>query len=208
MAALSEARVAELLAPYVTGSFARNGTNGSSPELYRQIITYVSLLQRWNQRTNLTSIREPEQIVRRHFGESLFAGVYLQERLASGATILDIGSGAGFPGLPIQMLLPGTRVTLAESQGKKVAFLREVVRTLGLPATVWAGRVEDLPPTRRFDAVTLRAVERMDIASEHARERVQPGGLLVLIVGAASVTSPTHLKIPASDSGFLSVEQI
>src|SRR5580658_4282339 len=125
MPSLSESRIAELLAPYL-------GDAPVPPALYAQLGSYLELLLRWNARTNLTAIREPEGIVCRHFGEGLFCGLRLAERLpATGATLLDFGSGAGFPGLPIQLLLPELRVTLAESQGKKAAFLREAVRTLG-----------------------------------------------------------------------------
>lgn len=87
-----------------------------------QLLRYLVLLQRWNRVTNLTSIRSEVEIVQRHFGESLFAAA----AVATSATdLLDIGSGAGFPGLPIALVRPDTRVTLAESQGKKAAFLRE-----------------------------------------------------------------------------------
>jgi hypothetical protein len=108
---LSEERIAKLIEPYV-GPDAPEG-------LYGQLSAYLDLLMKWNARTNLTSIRQPEEIVRRHFGESLFAGIQLKPRVEEGATLLDFGSGAGFPGIPIQLLLPTVRVTLAESQGKK-----------------------------------------------------------------------------------------
>jgi 16S rRNA (guanine527-N7)-methyltransferase len=111
-----------ILAPYL-------GTYPPPADLYPQLSAYLDLLLKWNARTNLTAIRDPEEIVRRHFGESLFAGVHLAAKLSSEATLLDLGSGAGFPGLPIQLLLPGLQVTLAESQNKKATFLREAVRT-------------------------------------------------------------------------------
>jgi hypothetical protein len=161
MPTLPESRIAALLAPYL-------GDDPPPPNLLPQLSTYLDLLLRWNQRTNLTAIREPEEIVRRHFGESLFAGRHLTPLLtttdvssrpesspredaverpaAPPPTLLDYGSGAGFPGLPIQLLLPELRVTLAESQGKKASFLREAIRTLGLQTEVWAARVETWPP--------------------------------------------------------------
>ena len=149
--------------------------------LYAQLSAYLDLLLKWNARTNLTAIREPEEMVRRHFGESLFAGMHLGTRLSPGASVLDFGSGAGFPGLPIQLLHPEFQVTLAESQGKKASFLREAVRTLGLTTEVWADRVEAMPlvhgAPRRFDAVTLRAVDNMQQALAEARQRVVPGRL-------------------------------
>lgn len=105
--------------------------------------------------------------MRRHFGESLFAARHLPE----GATLLDLGSGAGFPGLPIQLLHPEMTVTVAESQGKKASFLREAVRTLGLKSEVWAARIESMAPERRFEIVALRAVDKMPDALALARER-------------------------------------
>ena len=149
MPTLSESAIANLLAPYIA----------SAPSsLYGQLSTYLDLLLKWNARTNLTAIRDPEEIVRRHFGESLFAARHLDPATA---TLMDFGSGAGFPGLPIALLHPEIRVTLAESQNKKASFLREVIRTLGLPTEVWPERVESLPPGRQFDTVTLRAVDHM-----------------------------------------------
>src|SRR5437762_12857626 len=131
MPTLSEAEIADLLVPYLPDPPAT---------LLPQLSSYLDLLLKWNARTNLTAIRDPEEIVRRHFGESLFAAGHLpvEDLGVSGPdsgpiTLLDLGSGAGFPGLPIALLCPGVQVTLAESQNKKAAFLREFVRTLSLP---------------------------------------------------------------------------
>ena len=151
---LTPSRIAELVDAYISPD-----TTVPAP-LYEQLSVYLELLLKWNARTNLTAIREPEEIVRRHFGESLFAA----QHLGDCATLLDFGSGAGFPGLPIQLLRPKLQVTLAESQNKKSTFLREVVRTLGLKTEVWANRVEAMPATRLFDVVALRAVDNMDAA--------------------------------------------
>ena len=149
MPTLTEARIATLLEPYLAPG---TGAAPVPPSLYAQLSAYLDLLLKWNARTNLTAIREPEEMVRRHFGESLFAGMHLGTRLSPGASLLDFGSGAGFPGLPIQLLHPEFQVTLAESQGKKASFLREAVRTLGLPTEVWPGRVEAMPAVARSAA--------------------------------------------------------
>src|SRR5205823_10935323 len=116
MSTLSESAIADLLTRYL---------EHGSPSLYAQLSTYLDLLLKWNARTNLTAIRDPEEIVRRHFGESLFAAGHLpvEDLGVSGPdsgpiTLLDLGSGAGFPGLPIALLCPGVQVTLAESQNK------------------------------------------------------------------------------------------
>lgn len=183
MPTLPEETIAELLRPYL-GAGAGQIEN-TRPALYAQLSTYLDLLLRWNARTNLTAVRDPEEIVRRHFGEGLFLAVHLEGRLAPGATLLDFGSGAGFPGIPVQLFLPELRCCLAESQGKKAAFLREVVRTLGLTTEVWAERVESLPAERRFDCVALRAVDRMEEAILVAQERLAPGGLLAVLGGRA-----------------------
>jgi 16S rRNA (guanine527-N7)-methyltransferase len=178
---LPEERFQELLAPFLSGC-RRNIPESLLPRLS----VYLDLLLRWNARTNLTAIRDPEQIVSRHFGESLFAGCCLAGRMAEGTTLLDLGSGAGFPGLPIQLLYPETAVVLAESQGKKAAFLREAVRALGVKTEVWAARVETMPPDRLFEVVTLRAVDRMESMRAVGLERLRAGGQLVeLATGTA-----------------------
>ncbi len=177
MPTLSDARMAELLTPFVANASLL------TPQVLAQFSSYLELLLRWNARTNLTSVREPEDIVQRHFGESVFAAKILASRVAAGDSLLDLGSGAGFPGVPIHIFLPQLQVTLAESQGKKASFLREVARSLGVTAEVWAARVETMPWERRFNIVTLRAVDRMDAAVSAATDRVSEDGLLVLLTG-------------------------
>jgi len=142
------------------------------PEILVKLQTYLDLLLKWNARLNLTAIRTPEGIIQRHFGESIFAA----QNLPAGIwTLLDFGSGGGFPGVPIALCRPEIRVVLAESQLKKAAFLREAVRTLSLEnALVFAGRVEALD--REFDAVTLRAVDKMEDACRIAVGKLASGG--------------------------------
>ena len=166
MPTLSTLNIRTLLEPYLPVC---------TEALAEQLSRYLDVLLKWNARTNLTAIREPAEIVRRHFGESLFAGQHLPEA----ATLLDFGSGAGFPGLPIQLLRPELAVTVSESQNKKASFLREVVRTLSLKTEVWVDRVEAMPPVRRFDVVSLRAVDDMQVALAAAAPRA--GGYLVLL---------------------------
>jgi 16S rRNA (guanine527-N7)-methyltransferase len=145
---------------------------------------YLALLLRWNARTNLTSIRTPEGILRRHFLESILAARALPTHLH---TLLDFGSGAGFPGLPIALCRPALAVTLAESQHKKAAFLREAVRTLQLPVTVHSGRAQTLATP--FDCVTLRAVDSMAESISAAIPLVTPGGWLALLTTHSQVAS-------------------
>lgn len=153
-------QIERMVQPYLAG-----GT--LPPRVYTQLEQYLDLLLRWNARTNLTSIRDPAEIVLRHFGESVFTA----QQIGSCTTLLDFGSGAGFPGVPIQLVRPDLNITLAESQNKKASFLREVIRSLGLPTQVWGGRVEMMPEARKFDVVTLRAVDRMEITAISASRR-------------------------------------
>jgi 16S rRNA (guanine527-N7)-methyltransferase len=199
MPTLPNDRIAALLTPYLQGA--------TLPQtVIPQLSAYLDLLLKWNARTNLTAIRDPEQIVRRHFGESLFTGLQLLPRLQPGATLLDFGSGAGFPGLPIQLLLPDLHVTLAESQHKKASFLREAVRTLNLATEVWSDRVESIPSTRLFDVITLRAVDRMPEAITAAYTHVAPDGWLITL-STDLVPGATALALPGSAPGWLNLIQ-
>jgi len=149
------------------------GMEGLDGQVSARFGTYLELILRWNARTNLTAIRDPEGIIQRHFLESIACARMLPVGIA---TLLDFGSGAGLPGIPIAICRPEIAVTLAESQGKKAAFLREAVRGLELNAAVFAGRAESLPT--QFDCVTLRAVDRMEHAIQAAKVLVRLGGWL------------------------------
>jgi 16S rRNA (guanine527-N7)-methyltransferase len=263
-------RIAELLEPFLQGSSATGQRPRANDALCRHISTYIDILLRWNARINLTAIRDPEEIVTRHFGESLFAARQLfpeeagfgdrgfgdrgfgdrasgdRERAAlqgrvshteeAGAsapeviTAADLGSGAGFPGIPIKLWTPHLTLTLIESNQKKIAFLREVVRALTLThVNVFPGRAEQLlaqrsdsdpagkGPTRypRFDLVTLRAVERFAHVLPVAASLVSPAGRLALLIGVsqldqAQATLPAiawepPIPVPRSQSRILLV---
>jgi 16S rRNA (guanine527-N7)-methyltransferase len=195
--------IAELLEPYVGPYAAAPGEPAFPtpdwPHIYAQLSIYLELIAKWNARINLTAIRTPEEIVRRHFGESLFAGL----RLGACQTLLDFGSGAGFPGLPIQLLRPDVAVTVAESRSRKAAFLHEAARSLNLRAEVWAGRVEAMPASRRFDAVTLRAVDNMGAALGEAGRRASRRILILTTqnVGGSRALLPSELveQFPVRD---------
>lgn len=197
---LSPAQIADLLAPY-------RPADAEWSDLYPHLATYLDLLLKWNARTNLTAIRDPEQIVRRHFGESLFAA----QHIGRTNSLLDLGSGAGFPGVPIQLLRPEIAVTLAESQSKKAAFLHELVRTLNLRSEVWPRRAELLSADRTFDIVTLRAVDAMPTAIAEAKRRSRSRVLVLTTRDAspASLLRPefhSHaIPLPASTHSILLV---
>jgi len=197
---MTPSHLQSLLTPYL-------GDHPTPEPLYDQLTTYLDLLLKWNARTNLTAIRDPEEIVRRHFGESLFAAVHLAPKLAPNATLLDFGSGAGFPGLPIQLLLPHLRVTLAESQNKKSTFLREVVRTLALPTQIHAARVETLPAEALFDAITLRAVDNTPAALAAAKPHLAPAGWLVLLTAEPPTTPAETHPVPNTTASLLTLQQ-
>jgi 16S rRNA (guanine527-N7)-methyltransferase len=183
---LTAEAIAALLEPYRAAATKGAGGAGLAQAglvgICEQLAVYLDLILKWNARINLTAIREPEEIVRRHFGESLFVGA----RLGDCGTLLDYGSGAGFPGVPIQLLRPDVQVTLAESRQKKAVFLREVVRSLGLRTEVWADRVDAMPPERQFDVVAMRAVDDMGAAVRDAARRAKER---VMIVGSSGSTA-------------------
>jgi 16S rRNA (guanine527-N7)-methyltransferase len=187
LATMEAARIATLLEPFL-------GATPPPAKLVAQLQTYLDLLLRWNARMNLTAVRDPEHIVGRHFGESLFAARVLRDagafasRSGLSPTLADVGSGAGFPGIPIKLAVPEVGLTLIESQNKKGTFLREVIRILDLDgAEVFFGRAErwNLPA----DIVTLRAVEKFERALPAAATLVGQGGCLCLLLGAEQVKS-------------------
>ncbi len=214
---METSRIASLLAPFL--DHASSLTNAQ----LEQISTYIDLLIRWNFRVNLTAIRAPDEIVTRHFGESFFAARHLfpcgedtpvresksqpPNPLASPnpphtsapavqvrPLLLDIGSGAGFPGLPIKIWSPDTPVTLIESNNKKVAFLREAIRALTLAdINVSATRAEDLPDSVA-NTVTLRAVEHFDQILPTAIRLLAPAGRLALLIGHSQFKVSKHLS--------------
>jgi 16S rRNA (guanine527-N7)-methyltransferase len=141
-----------------------------------QFAEYLQLLLRWNSRLNLTAVRRPAEIVQRHLLECIQCAQALPEV----ATLLDFGSGAGLPGVPIAIVRPEIQVRLGESQGKKAAFLREVARMLELNTEIFDGRIEKMAAERVFDCVTLRAVDNMVEACRAGANRARPGGWLVV----------------------------
>jgi 16S rRNA G527 N7-methylase RsmG len=236
---MNPARIAELLAPFL-GNACHLTANDID-----HISTYIDILLRWNARINLTAVRDPDDMVTRHFGESLFAARILfpkrnqvgtaalgcpdelrsaerreghdfrhngntreqedsseggraalhrravrektSEAQTPGPTHADIGSGAGFPGIPIKLWRPELALTLIESNQNKATFLREVARTLTLTnINVLAARAETLSKTT-FDVVTLRAVERFESILPVAARLVSAGGRLALLIGSAQL---------------------
>jgi 16S rRNA (guanine527-N7)-methyltransferase len=147
-------------------------------------LLFLSELKKWNQKINLTAIRADQDIVIKHFLDSFsfikgFAPV-------EGLKLLDMGSGAGFPALPLKIAIPGISVTMVESVKKKAAFLRHIIRTLRLPgAEVSDKRTEELPDSfhSKFDVVTARAFADMKTALAAGKPFLKSNGIMVLSRG-------------------------
>ena len=179
---METAAIAHLLEPFIELDETR----------LRAISTYIDLLLKWNARINLTAIREPGEIVQRHFGESLFAARHLLEQKLP-QTAIDLGSGAGFPGVPFALLAPEVHVTLIESQQKKATFLKELVHVLGLKnVKVFSDRAENYPAAA--DLVMLRAVEKFEQALLMAIRLTSAGGGVALMIGSAQVEAARRLS--------------
>ncbi len=261
------ARIAELLQPFLstpchsepgrrpseslpraTPSRQAKGSRGEPAVLsaaqLQSISTYIDILLHWNARINLTAIRTPEEIVSRHFGESLFAARHLFPAAPSAysvpsavkdldadadvdvaearspkaeARVADLGSGAGFPGVPIKIWAPNIALTLIESNQKKATFLRELARALTLTdINIQNTRAETLSPST-FDAVTLRAVERLPKVLPVAVTLLAPNGRLGLLISSSQqestcsalpdMTWDLPVPIPNSQSRILLVGQ-
>lgn len=176
---LDQVRVRELLAPF---DFSL------SAEAVNKLLVYLDLLIRWNRKINLTAIETPEECVTRHFGESFLASKILQ---LSGR-LLDIGSGAGFPGLAIKLIAPELDVILLEPVAKKRAFLKETARVCGITRVQVLGtRIEEFAPaqvSQSFDVITVRAVGGLGPLIRNAAVLLKSGGHLCLWVGRHQVT--------------------
>jgi 16S rRNA (guanine527-N7)-methyltransferase len=192
---------------------AKAGAKSLDDALASRFEAYLSLFLRWNERLNLSSVRDEEGIISRHLVESIIVASALPEGIA---TLLDFGSGAGLPGIPIALCRPEVAVTLSESQGKKAAFLREAVRSLGLNTNVHSARAEELQ--EHFDCVILRAVDRMLRAVTSAVLLVAPMGWLALMTTdgelsrlQAAAGAPFRwsepLRLPGSESRILALGQ-
>lgn len=154
-----------------------------SPQQIADTLTYVNLLNKWNSRINLTAVRSPQEIVTRHFGESFFAAQTLLPKEYRGSMV-DLGSGAGFPGIPVAMFAAHAQVTLIESNAKKATFLNEVLRSLDLKnVRVFASRAEEYAHTASL--VTMRAVEKFETSLVLASGLVESGGKLAVMIGKA-----------------------
>jgi 16S rRNA (guanine527-N7)-methyltransferase len=144
-----------------------------------QLASYLRLLARWNQAYNLTSIRDPAGMATRHIGDSLTVLPFL-----AGDRVLDVGAGAGLPGIPVAVARPAVRVTLLDSQIKKARFLHQAVAELGLGnAEAVHARVEDYRPVQPFTTIICRAFASLAEFVAAASRLLAPGGRLVAMKG-------------------------
>ena len=182
---VTDEKITSLLQPFLA-------PDSLSHDQLQRVKLYLDLLLKWNAKVNLTAIRSPEEIVSRHFGESFFAARELAKAAPDAASAVDIGSGAGFPGLPIKLWLPEIDLTLIESNQKKAAFLREAIRTLGIyNVEVKAVRAEQL--SSKHEIVTLRAVEQFERVLSIAFGLMAPKAVLSLLIGNSQTSVAKRL---------------
>ena len=155
---------------------------------YNQFITYMRLLQEWNEKINLTAITEDEEVIKKHFIDCIKA--FKSEAVKNAKTIIDVGTGAGFPGLPIAIMDPSIKVTWLDSLNKRINFLNTVVRSLDLNnVTTIHSRAEDgarqVELREKFDVAISRAVANMAVLSEFCIPYVKLNGYFVALKGPA-----------------------
>ena len=146
---------------------------------------YHRLLSEWNEKMNLTAITDPVAVAEKHFADSLAALPYLKP----GMKVVDVGTGAGFPGVPLLIMEPGLELTLADSLQKRLTFLDALLKELGLKAALVHGRAEDLGQNKlyreQFDAALSRAVANLPVLLELTTPFVRVGGTAIAYKGDA-----------------------
>ena len=146
----------------------------------------MRLLQEWNEKVNLTTIIEDEEVIKKHFIDCIKA--FKSKPIREAKTVIDVGTGAGFPGIPIAIMNPKTKVTLLDSLNKRVNFLNTVVNELGLTnVTTIHARAEDgarkVELREKFDVATSRAVANMAVLTEFCMPYVKVKGYFVALKG-------------------------
>ena len=155
-------------------------------EQLNQFYKYMNLLLEWNEKINLTAITDPNEVILKHFIDSLTINKYIKEN----STLADVGTGAGFPGIPLKILRPDLKITLVDSLNKRINFLNEVINKLNLVniETVHS-RIEDFGKDKKyresFDFVTARAVANLAVLSEYLLPIAQVGGQCVCMKGSS-----------------------
>ena len=150
-----------------------------SPPIQGQLLQFLRILEKWNQTYNLTAVRDPEQMVPRHLLDSLAVLPYLQ-----GARVLDVGTGAGLPGIPLALARPDLAFTLLDSNAKKTRFVSQAAHELGLKnVTVVQERAEKFHPEQKFDTLIARALASIPDMLASGRHLVAPQGCFLFMKG-------------------------
>jgi 16S rRNA (guanine527-N7)-methyltransferase len=169
---------------YLTAGTQRLGLS-LSPEQLQRLLRFRTLLLEWNQRINLTSITDPQEVLSKHFLDSLSCLLAIPDwQTRPEASLLDVGSGGGFPGIPLALARPTWQVTLLEATGKKVRFLEEAIAQLGLSnVAALQGRAEEVAHNARhraqYDLVTARGLASLPVLLEYCLPFCRPGGLVI-----------------------------
>ena len=155
------------------------------PEQLDNFQTYVKELLDWNRRVNLTAITDPFQVERLHFLDSLTVSLALPAQVKSCGTLCDVGSGAGFPGVPLKMAFPGIKLTVVDSSAKRTGFLERLISILGLAdVEVINGRAEEVGQRsefrENFDVVVSRAVAETRVLLEYTLPLCRVDGLVIM----------------------------
>lgn len=178
-----EAHLAEGLARL--GMSATPGQTGA-------LLHFLALLHKWNRAFNLTALKDPADLVVRHILDSLTARPYL-----AGQAVLDVGAGAGLPGIPLAVFEPSRRFTLLDSSGKKIRFLRQVLLEIALPnVALVQARAESYRPESPFDTVVCRAFGTLAKFARCCGQLVAPGGRLVAMKGRYPAAELARLPSP------------
>ncbi|MDR3490877.1 MAG: 16S rRNA (guanine(527)-N(7))-methyltransferase RsmG [Gammaproteobacteria bacterium] len=162
----------------LTSALTKNGYTYSD-ETLKKLLTYLELLQKWNKVFNLTAIADPEDMVWLHIIDSLAVGPYLQ-----GKRIIDVGTGAGLPGIPLAITYPEQQFVLLDSNGKKSRFLVQAKLELGLDnIEVVHARCEDYIPEIRFDSIVSRAFSTIAVMLERTQHLLADQGQFLAMKG-------------------------
>ena len=152
----------------------------------KRLEKYAKLLVEWNEKINLTAILDPEGIAVKHFLDCLMIFKYVDIPL--GASVIDIGTGAGFPGVVMKIARPDIKLTLMDSLAKRITFLENLCGELGLDVTTIHSRAEDITSTQRegYDFAVARAVANMRVLTEYCLPFVKVGGSFIAMKGASA----------------------
>lgn len=155
------------------------------PDQAEKFQTYLELLLEWNEKINLTAITDPEEIVEKHFVDSLT--LLNNCKIKQGAKVIDVGTGAGFPGIPLKIMRPDIKLTLLDSLNKRLNFLKEVCSVLDLEAEFLHKRAEEAglnhPMRESYDVATARAVASLNVLSEYCLPLVKMKGFFLAMKG-------------------------